>query len=125
MRDSSSTIKYEEASSQLGEDGAQETDQFCITVTGAGDEVRVTTKAATSRVTSTLDLTTPGESVHDANGFEITYVGTENGQFTFTVSSVDNDHALSYIEFDFIDGEVSVEEGGCQVTRLTDDGGTG
>jgi hypothetical protein len=63
--------------------------------------------------------------VHDANGFEITYVGTENGQFTFTVSSFDNDHALSYIEFDFIDGEVSVEEGGCQVTRLSDDGGTG
>jgi prepilin-type N-terminal cleavage/methylation domain-containing protein len=121
VRDAADTIKFEGAAEGLGENFVKETDTFTIAVSGSPSSVTVTTKAATSSAISTLDLSQPGDDFHDANGFIITYVGTDGGgSYTFTVSSVDNRHALSHVEFDFDTGDVQTPAGTVEAGRVRD-----
>ncbi|MFW6164252.1 MAG: hypothetical protein ACODAJ_15900, partial [Planctomycetota bacterium] len=130
VQDGVTRVKFEDAEEGcLGEDGAQETDRFVMTVTGTTNSVSVTTKAGTSEATTTFDNPQPGDTQSDSLGFEITIENVEGDQttddsstslgettteactYTVSVTSVDVDHALSHVEFDFGDGtEVTVED---------------
>ncbi|MFW6163512.1 MAG: hypothetical protein ACODAJ_12140, partial [Planctomycetota bacterium] len=117
VRDASNTVKFEDAPTGLGEDGADETDTFRITVTGGGSSVQVTTKAGRGQDSYTLDLDEVA-SVMDSLGFRVTLESNESGTYTLSVTSEDNDHALSHIQFDFLDGEVVTVE---SMTRRSND----
>ncbi len=119
VRDSKNKIKFESTIDCLGEDGAKETDEFVFTVIGDGPFVLVTTKAGTDKDKFILPTFTPGYGVHDELGFVTRFIGKEGGQYTFTVTSVDNPKALSHIEFHFIGGKVRLADEYLEVTRST------
>ncbi len=102
-------VKFGDASTGLGEDGAHQTDEFVIQVSDADTSVDVTTKAATSEDTVTLNGA--GDSASDALGFEIALVSISGATYTFAVESVDNPHALSHVVFEFADGASVVTPG--------------
>jgi Tfp pilus assembly protein PilE len=130
VQDGVTRVKFEDAEEgSLGEDGAQETDRFVMTVTGTTDSVSVTTKAGQSETTTTFNDPQPGDTQSDSLGFEITIENVEGGQttdgsstwlgevvsesctYTVSVTSVEADNGLSHVEFDFGDGtEVTVED---------------
>lgn len=116
----------------LGEEGITETDAFVIEASNVtGDEVTVTTKAGRDQGTSTLSSS--AEPVTDSAGFKIDFVcrseSDDGDKFIFTVESVNNDHALSHVIFDFEDSATfdSPGEGETQIPRKTqqEDGGDG
>lgn len=119
IRDANNKIKFEGATpTPLGEDGAKETDQFVFTIKGGGPFVAVTTKAGREEDTNVLPTFTPGYSVHDALGFVIEFVKRDGDVLTFTVTSVDNESALSHIVFRIIGGKVVGDDGEVTITRL-------
>jgi len=122
VRDGTGAIKFEATTSGLGEDGAQETDVFLIRVVGAGSHVHVKTKAGTGTAKLTLDFDDDvGQAIEDSLGFSTELVSVEGDAFTFAVSSVSNEHALSNIEFLF-DGTVDWVDGDTyDATRTSDD----
>ncbi len=98
-----SKIKFEDAPIGLGEDRVYMTDTFVIEVENGGGSVGVSVKAATAR--NSVTLTGPGDSaLIGAQGFRVTLERVAGGEYTFTVTSECNYHALSHIEFDFGSG---------------------
>lgn len=105
VRDSNNTVKFEDASRGLGEDGAIESDLFVIQVQNAGDTVRVETKAGrdTAQWVS-------GESDFDvdANGFQVELVSISGNSYTLRLSSTPAvEAALSHVTFTFYPGQLA------------------
>ncbi|MFP4056105.1 MAG: hypothetical protein ACLF0G_04480 [Candidatus Brocadiia bacterium] len=117
VQDGVSRVKFEDAPEGLGEDDAQETDRFVMSVQGTTDSVTVSTKAATGKATTTLPAEV-GATAKDELGFVITVESiSDDSVYTLSVSSESNEHALSHVEFDFGEGtEVEVTE---DVTRMS------
>lgn len=95
------SIKYEGASTGLGENGVKMTDTFVIRVANAGDSVTVVTKAAKDLATSVSGV---GDSHVDDNGFLISLVSIEGEVYTITLRSESASHALSNVTFTFAAG---------------------
>jgi len=138
VQDDPNTIKYEDAAPGLGEDGAKQKDTFVIGVEDAQETivdepsdgppmppvtlpmtVLVKTKAGQGRCTTAL--TGQGASAMDDLGFLLKLEYTGANYAVLSVESVDNPHALSHVEFEFIEGaEVfAPEEGPCTIPRET------
>lgn len=105
VQDNDHTIKYEDATVGLGEDGAIESDLFVIEVENAGDTVRVETKAGQGVAEW---ISGEGDSNVDANGFLIELVSISGTTYTLRLSSTsDVDEALSHVTFSFFHGELA------------------
>lgn len=104
---SGATVKYEDASTGLGENRRVETDMFVIRVREGGDSVTVTTKAGRGIATSISGL---GDEKLDDNGFRIRLASIVDESpdvrvYTLEVTSESNTRALSHIEFTFVAGQ--------------------
>jgi len=111
VQDGVNRVKFEDAATGLGEDGAVQTDRFTMTVQGTAESVTVTTKAGRQSATSTLPPQV-GATTLDTLGFRVTVEAiSEDNVYTLSVTSEANAHALSHVEFDFGDGtEVTVSD---------------
>lgn len=111
-------IKFENAPVGLGEDRTYMTDTFVIDVDTPTNSVKITIKASTGSVTRTLSGI--GDSaLFGALGFEVTLVNIEGSTYTFTVTAICNYHALSNIEFEFGQGNVTQPTNTYTADRLT------
>jgi len=103
VRDSNNTVKFEDATVGLGEDGAIESDLFVIQVENAGDTVRVETKAG--RDVSEW-ISGESDSDIDDNGFHCELVSIEGSTYTLRLTSTEAvDSALSHVTFEFFPGQ--------------------
>ena len=102
VQDSANSIKYEDATVGLGEDGAIESDLFVIEVENAGDTVRVETKAGQDVAEW---ISGESDSNVDANGFHVELVSVSGTTYTLRLSSTtDVEEALSHVTFSFYSG---------------------
>ena len=105
VRDSTNTVKYEDATLGLGEDGAIESDLFVINVANAGDTVRVETKAG--RDTAEW-VSGESDSDVDDNGFMVEVVSISGNTYTLRLSSTPAvEEALSHVTFTFYQGQLA------------------
>ncbi len=96
------SVKYEDAPVGLGEDNAIHSDTFVIRVTGAGDSVKVETKAGRH-----VAKWVSGENATnvDDNGFKIELLSINGDLYTIRLSSTAAArYALSHVTFTFTEG---------------------
>jgi hypothetical protein len=135
VKDAPNTVKYEDATIGLGEDGASQKDYYTISLSaqasGSGGtpppvpslttaEFTVQTKAGNSRATTVLSGS--GSSAVDDLGFTITIESISALNITMSVEATgDNAHALSHVEFAFAEDMrvVSPSEGTAAIYRET------
>jgi len=112
VQDGINRVKFEDATTGLGDDGAAQTDRFVMTVQGTTSSVSVTTKAGTASSTTELPAQV-GATALDSNGFRVTVEDiSDDNVYTVSVTSQDNSKALSHVEFDFgDDAQVTVTDG--------------
>lgn len=98
VRDQANQVKFENAPVGLGENGAEQTDQFVIETAGEASSVSVETKAGRG-----VALNYIGEEVTDSNGFTVRLLAHEGNKYTFGCTSDSSTWtaALSHIEFTF------------------------
>ena len=86
------------ADTKLGQDNQRQTDFFRIHVDGAQKKVSVNTVAGQS--SAWVSFKKPG-TVKNSQGFSITYIGQDNTDFSFAVTSINAPVPLENCTFDF------------------------